>query len=81
LLENDKKTSGECIMSWETMSDDLWKCPKCGKEVRIRFRMDDWNRSEYIYGEKGGPTVSSFTDPAPGYCNACGIEMKLNERK
>ena len=68
-------------MSWETMSDDLWKCPKCSKEVRIRFLMDDWNRREYIYDEKGGQTFSSFTDPSSAYCETSGIEMDLKKSK
>ena len=66
-------------MSWETMSDDSWNCPKCGNEVRIRFRMDDWNRREYIMSENGKPTIESFADPSPPICHNCGIKMVLSK--
>jgi len=62
-------------MSWETLADDSYSCPKCGNEVRIRFRMDDWNRREFIMSENGTHTTESFTNPSPPTCRNCGIKM------
>jgi len=66
-------------MSWETLSDDLWSCPKCGKEIRIRIRMDDWNRRECIIAEEGKPTIENFSISIPPKCQKCNIEMVMPE--
>lgn len=66
-------------MGWETLCEGIWVCPNCGKKVSIRFRMDDWNRSEYIYSEEGGLSYDSNTDPSPARCRECGIEMIKKE--
>lgn len=69
------------IMSWETIWEDIWVCPKCGKKTSIRFRMDDFSRREYDYTEEGGLSKDSSTNPSPAFCSKCGIEMVKTESK
>jgi len=66
-------------MSWETMSEDSWICPECGNEVRICFRMDDWNRREYIKTENGISSIEASPYLSPPTCKKCDIKMVLSK--
>jgi predicted RNA-binding Zn-ribbon protein involved in translation (DUF1610 family) len=63
-------------MAWETMSDTSYKCPKCGEELRIRFRMDDWSRREYIKIKDEIDIEKSICEPSK-VCSKCGITMEF----
>jgi len=69
-------------MSWESLVDDTWVCPQCGYEIRKVFRMDDWNRREYLEFEDGIKIIESFGgDCSKPTCKKCGIDTEIKERK
>lgn len=66
------------FMSWETIVDEIWKCPKCGYEIRKVFRMDDWNRREYTEYESGKIIKESCArDFSQPLCKSCRSLMEL----